>query len=466
VSAQGIAITYNPAGPSNQQLVVINSAAISFPELNLAGVIQPVTTAKGTVPGLTVYENGFTLGEAELIYGVSGQSSSLSTTNGSPAISLGGIVTFNDIRIGVQDFSVTFGQTVTFGGSIIIGTGGATFLPGKPVSATISPAPGAQALNGIPPVAMQATVTFNSSGQATAFQFFVGQMTVQLSSYVTLTATKFNLNTGAGPTDPIVSFSSVGATVKIGSLSITGSANNFAFLGNGSFETPRLRAWRTPSGRGPAARSVATSCHPINHRITWPDIQGLPRQPLSAGRDQHRGTRHGVTVTGRSGHQVDRPCWRRRVPDHRAELDRRHRQGDLYRGRSTRAHRRHLSSRQRFKVATTPRRARRAPGFLSRARGRLHHRRHGRVPDPARPQPARTARRVRIGQRPGRDPARPRYGPDDQQLRRRRRVLQDAAVDHRPDGAEQSAVRGPDAADGRDVRLLEHPIERHLAGPR
>ena len=50
VSAQGIAITYNPAGPTNQQLVVINSAAISFPELNLAGVIQPVTTATGTVP--------------------------------------------------------------------------------------------------------------------------------------------------------------------------------------------------------------------------------------------------------------------------------------------------------------------------------------------------------------------------------------------------------------------------------
>ena len=131
----------------------------------------------------------------------------------SPTISLGGLVTFNDIRIGVQNFSVTFSPTVCFSGSIIIGTGGATFLPGKPVSATISPAPGAQAQNGIPPVAMQATVSFGSNGQFSSFQFFVGQMTVQLSSYVTLTATKFNLNTGAGANQPIVSFSSVGATV-------------------------------------------------------------------------------------------------------------------------------------------------------------------------------------------------------------------------------------------------------------
>ena len=311
LSAQGIAITYNPAGPSNQQLVVINSAAISFPELNLAGVIQPVTTAKGTVPGLTVYENGFTLGEAELIYGVSGQSSSLSTTNGSPAISLGGIVTFNDIRIGVQDFSVTFGQTVTFGGSIIIGTGGATFLPGKPVSATIGPAPGAQALNGIPPVAMQATVTFNSSGQATAFQFFVGQMTVQLSSYVTLTATKFNLNTGAGPTDPIVSFSSVGATVKIGSLAITGSANNFAFLGNGSFETLPGFGVALTVGSATGGSFQWPSFLPIQIQsigITWPDIQDDPANftlTLSASVTSIGGL-GGVTVTGAiQGIQID-----------------------------------------------------------------------------------------------------------------------------------------------------------------
>ena len=311
VFATGIAVTYNPAGPSNQTLVVIDSATISFPELNLTGTIQPVTTAKGLIPGLTVYENGFTLGEAELIYGVGGQTSSLSTMSSSPTISLGGLVTFNDIRIGVQDFSVTFSPTVSFSGSIIIGTGGATFLPGKPVSATISPAPGAQAQNGIPPVAMQATVSFDSTGQFSSFQFFVGQMTVQLSSYVTLTATKFNLNTGAGANQPIVSFSSVGATVKIGSLSITGTANNFAFLGDGSFETLPGFGVALSVGSSTGGSFQWPSFLPIQIQsigITWPDIQDDPANftlTLSASVTSIGGLA-GVNITGAiQGIQID-----------------------------------------------------------------------------------------------------------------------------------------------------------------
>ena len=452
VSAQGIAITYNPAGPSNQQLVVINSAAISFPELNLAGVIQPVTTAKGTVPGLTVYENGFTLGEAELIYGVSGQSSSLSTTTGSPAISLGGIVTFNDIRIGVQDFSVTFGQTVNFSGSIIIGTGGATFLPGKPVSATISPAPGAQALNGIPPVAMQATVTFNSSGQATAFQFFVGQMTVQLSSYVTLTATKFNLNTGAGPTDPIVSFSSVGATVKIGSLSITGSATNFAFLGNGSFETLPGFGVALTVGSATGSSFQWPSFLPIQIQsigITWPDIQDNPANftlTLSASVTSIGGL-GGVTVSGAiQGIQIDPSLLAQgEFPITGLSSLAVTVKGDLFGGQiDAGLIGGILKLDSGFNIiattdTTTPVAHRvfylgLEGGFtidgMAGFQIQLGLSQLG-------PLDAFVSR-----QHPGRDPARPRYRPDDQQLRRRRRVLQDAAVDHRPDGAEQSAVRG------------------------
>ena len=60
-------------------------------------------------------------------------------------------------------------------------------------------------------------------------------MSITLGSFLTLTATGFNLNTGAGPNDALVSFTSVGAQVKIGSLQINGQASNFQFNGDGSF---------------------------------------------------------------------------------------------------------------------------------------------------------------------------------------------------------------------------------------
>ena len=40
--------------------------------------------------------------------------------------------------VGVTNFKVTFGQSVSFDGTIFFASGGARFLPGKPVSAIIS----------------------------------------------------------------------------------------------------------------------------------------------------------------------------------------------------------------------------------------------------------------------------------------------------------------------------------------
>ncbi|MFZ0041730.1 MAG: hypothetical protein WAK93_10520, partial [Solirubrobacteraceae bacterium] len=247
VMAQGIAIAYDPQGGSHQKLVVVQSASISFPSFNLTGRIYPFnpttgqsvtttpTSTTGLIPGLTIYEDGFALGQAELDYGIS--TSSPANNQGSPSsISFGSLLSFKDLRVGVQNFAMTFGTSLTFNGSIYFASGGATFLPGQTISATISALPGAQPVNGIPPEAMRATLTF-SGGKVSSFSFYVAQMQVQLGSYLTLTATGFNLDTGAGPTQPIVSFASVGAVVKVGSLQITDSASQFEFLGDGSFET-------------------------------------------------------------------------------------------------------------------------------------------------------------------------------------------------------------------------------------
>ena len=128
---------------------------------------------------------------------------------------------------------------------------------------------------------------------------------------MTLTATKFNLNTGAGPDQPIVSFSSVGATVTIGSLSITGSANNFAFLGDGSFETLPGFGVALSVGSATGDSFQWPSFLPIQIQsigITWPDIQDDPANftlTLSASVTSIGGL-GGVNVTGAiQGIQID-----------------------------------------------------------------------------------------------------------------------------------------------------------------
>ena len=134
VTAGGIVVQYDPKGPANQELVRIDSVSVTFPKFDVRGTIAPLTTPTGTIPGLVVRSNGFTIGTAELRFG--GTNPSLQSTSGEPQkIAFGSILEFDDLRVGVQNFGVTFGPAVTFGGSIFVASGGVTFLPGKPISA-------------------------------------------------------------------------------------------------------------------------------------------------------------------------------------------------------------------------------------------------------------------------------------------------------------------------------------------
>ena len=70
-----------------------------------------------TIPGLTVFGDGLTFGQAEL---------TLAHSDGTP-ITFGSIITFNDIRFGVENFSINFdGPQAAFNGSIFFATGGAS----------------------------------------------------------------------------------------------------------------------------------------------------------------------------------------------------------------------------------------------------------------------------------------------------------------------------------------------------
>ena len=199
------------------------SATVSLPEFGVSAGVQSYTytptgtTTSVTLPGLTIWDNGFTIGKAF---------ATVSGTNGQP-LSLGSILTFNDLTLSVTDFDVVFGQALNFNGSVSISTTGATFLPGAAVSASVSTStPGSPA--------MSATLQFQN-GKVENVVFSVDTFSVKLGSYVTFIAHNITLDTGAGPTQPIVTIGSIGAQVTIGPLVLTGQAQDFEFLGNGSF---------------------------------------------------------------------------------------------------------------------------------------------------------------------------------------------------------------------------------------
>jgi hypothetical protein len=246
VGGTGIAITYDPGydpaanAGAPQQLVVVQSALITFPSLGVTGAILP----NGNQPGLIVYDNGFAIGEAMLIYDPDGGavpagSSTLTPSGGSgQKIAFGDILEFDDLRIGVTNFRVSFDSGVTaFNGTVFIASGGAKFLPGRPVSATLSDRLSAEPdiAPGFPDTeAVRAALEFEN-GQVKGFIFKVDTLRITLGSFLTLTATDLFIDTGAAATEELVSFTSVGAEVTIGSLKLGGQARNFAFLGNGTF---------------------------------------------------------------------------------------------------------------------------------------------------------------------------------------------------------------------------------------
>ena len=116
--------TTRPAATS-QELLRINSATIVFPKLGVTRLdpaVRPerrATTSTdparraGIIPGLVVRGNGFTLGVAELRHRrrrLRRTARAATATAGDGKIRLGSILEFDDIRIGVQNFSVTFGH--------------------------------------------------------------------------------------------------------------------------------------------------------------------------------------------------------------------------------------------------------------------------------------------------------------------------------------------------------------------
>src|SRR5437764_14047899 len=85
----------------------ITSASLSFPKIGLTGTIAPTTTPTGIIPGLSVRQNGFTLGEPTIVYGgtpQSGETAGNPTPGGNGKIGVAESIGLNGIRVGLRHF--------------------------------------------------------------------------------------------------------------------------------------------------------------------------------------------------------------------------------------------------------------------------------------------------------------------------------------------------------------------------
>ena len=275
LTASGVQIAYDPNGGPTQKVLVIQDATLAMPKLNVTLQLTPydVTTHSnllwgGTaansndtlIPGLVVTPSSLTIGQATLTY--------------TGTISVGSLLTITNPSFSVADLMINFsGSQAAFQGSISVAAGAATFLQNEPVSATLSSSGTEHNADGsIDHNAIELTFVF-SGGTVSGFTAHVDTMTITLGKFLILTTSNFNLDLDAAPNAPLISFASIGASVTIGSLQITGQAQNFAFDGDGTF-VPGL-------GPGHAFGVTLSIGSATGSSFAWPSF--LPIQIQSIG---------------------------------------------------------------------------------------------------------------------------------------------------------------------------------------
>ncbi|MBT7092794.1 MAG: hypothetical protein HN936_06090, partial [Bacteroidetes bacterium] len=290
-SATGVVFGYDPfydpgSDPQNpeaaltgQQILSIDQASLSFPLINISGEISSYdpdgSGGQAAIPGLVIWEKGFRFGTTQICYGCEGDE---------PAINIGNILKFDDIRVGISNFEVIFGQQLEFNGDIFIASGGAEFLPGQEISAKITDSLYGTTPDGVSEAvdteAIRATLNF-ADGRIDGFQFIADNFVIDFASVLTFSTRNVFIDTQAGAGEILASFGSVKASITlVGGLGISGEGRNFAFLGDGSFKA--LAGFGVFFGSTGAVTGESLglpSWIPVSVTrlgIEWPDIEQNP----------------------------------------------------------------------------------------------------------------------------------------------------------------------------------------------
>jgi hypothetical protein len=254
VSASNIDISYNPKASSSQQIVSIGTATVTVPfgsgGNGLSGQIAPYTNPSTgvTIPGLVVYGDHFQLGTGTIQY------------NGT--LSFGAAASFTNPFISVSDLSATYSGNLDFNGSITIGAGKVTLGPSSFQFAGSNVA---------------ATLTDGSSGWG--FSFTAASLGVTLGP-VSLEATNVGFDPSATGTNPLVSFSSLSASLALSSITVSGVAESptgqdIVIDGNGTVDMPSNFAIGINFGAGSSGELGWPTWLPVQISsivLAWPDF--------------------------------------------------------------------------------------------------------------------------------------------------------------------------------------------------
>jgi len=186
----------------------INPFSMSFASIEVTSPKFPEIS--GTLTELEITETGFSLGFATLSY--SGEITA-------------GPLKVNGLGIGIINYEYSSVTPEPFSGSILFYSGGASLVMGNNFSAIITDADGDGR-------AVSATLNFEA-GAFKDLQFMVDKLEVNIGIYLTFTTTGVDIDTGAVNNEFLISFSSISAAVKVGSLSLSGTAKNFGITANG-----------------------------------------------------------------------------------------------------------------------------------------------------------------------------------------------------------------------------------------
>ncbi len=226
-----------------------------------------------------------------------------------PTTSLGPI-TLKDPAIGLSNFSFALsGQlsaTVTLSATTAtIGTSS------SPASATFSMLSGSfdlglqfnlANLSQAPSFVLPNGGGFTITAAGTTTPTVTPGLTVKLGSYVTLTAQTVTINPTAGSNQDLISFSStVSATLNVGSVSVTGTASNFAIEGNGAFLAKPGFGVSIALGQNDAGNLSWPSWLPLQSAsiaLVWPNFNADPSNFVIDLSAAVQTTIAGMTVSG------------------------------------------------------------------------------------------------------------------------------------------------------------------------
>jgi hypothetical protein len=261
ITGSTIDVTYDPNGADDQEIVVVDTLSITITPIHLTGTLGHYTRpSDGTdMPGLVIRKNGFAIGSASIQY--------------TETIAISTFLEIEKITAGVNGLELIYGTTFSFTGEIFIAADGAILFKGSTFESSITDGPDAGT------EALRATLSF-TDGTPSGFIFTADQFSFKLGTVLTLSGSGMMIDSGAGATDEVVAFTSLGAKIVAGPLNISGEMKNFAFLGDGDFvQKAGFGLSFDFTGKGGASVGLP-SWFPVKFTqfdITWPgDINDDP----------------------------------------------------------------------------------------------------------------------------------------------------------------------------------------------